>query len=433
MCEMRARHDQVSLSKLSLLRPYIAVPKRSEMITISNTQYVHFLEQADALRRAGLLCDTVISVRNQVFRAHRLVLACVSRRLAKQLALEEGDGPVRCSLESVSPRTFKQVLDFAYTRELEVTRDDLQPLLKAAEVLEMQPLEEQCRTQLESTRDRSSRGGEEGGKHRKQKLKRGPVEGQKPGETLGEVCGGAVIGDTSPSETPGSPQPSVKKARLPSSPAAPCDRVSVISRHTGSGPSYSSSWAFPSTWKSAGALRRLADYSGFVPFHPLQQADPSAVPYHFSSGAQHVLPLLGSRFQSSAAAFSDLSYARGLYAGSTGTRSRIKQGPAKSKKGQEGTFQTSEQRSVSVLIIHFWNPHTLDLRLKSPLFPISKSYSFIRLPDSSLLGLTCILLHFPSRAVLTVNPSLATQVSQSVLNLTRRSEHKKKNKIIQFV
>lgn len=344
---MWARYDQVSLSELSLLRHSIAVLKPSEMITINNTQYVHFLEQADALRRAGLLCDAIISVRNQVFRAHRLVLACVSRRLAKQLAREESDGPVRCSLESVSPRTFKQVLDFAYTRELEVTRDDLQLLLKAAVVLEMQPLEEQCRTQLERIHDRSGQVGEDGGKHRKQKLKRGPVEGEKPGETVGEVCDSAVIGDTSPPEpkTPDSPQPSVKKARLPSSSAVPCDRVSVISRHVGSSPSYSSSWTFPSTWKSASALRRLVDYSGFVPFHPLQQADPSAMPYHFSETTH--LPLLSSRFQSSAVAFSDLNYTRGLYAGSTGTRSRVKQGQVKSKKSQEGTFQTSEQRSVS--------------------------------------------------------------------------------------
>lgn len=351
---MWAGHDQVSLSKLSLLRHSIAVLKRSEMITINNTQYVHFLEQADTLRRAGLLCDAIISVRNQVFRAHRLVLACVSRRLAKQLALEESEGPVRCSLESVSPRTFKQVLDFAYTRELEVTRDDLQLLLKAAEVLEMQPLEEQCRTKLESIHDRSSQVGEEGGKHRKQKLKRGPVEGEKPGETVGEVCDGAVIRDTAPSEpkTPDSPQPSVKKARLPSSSAVPCDRVSVISRHVGSSPTYSSSWTFPSTWRSASALRRLVDYSGLAPFHPLQQADPLAMPYHFSSSTQHVLPLLGSRFQSSAVAFSDLNYTRGLYAGSTGTRSRIKQGLVKSKKSQEGTFQTSEQRSVSIECLH---------------------------------------------------------------------------------
>lgn len=356
-CEMWAGHDQVSFSKHSLLRYSIAVLKRSEMITINNTQYVHFLEQADALRRSGLLCDAIISVRNQVFRAHRLVLACVSRRLAKQLALGESDGPVRCSLESVSPRTFKQVLDFAYTRELEVTRDDLHQLLRAAEVLEMRPLEEQCRTQLESCK--SSEVGEESGKQTEQKLRRGPAQGEKLGETVGEACDSIVIEDISPSDPakpPDSPQPSVKKARPPSSSAIPFDRVSVISRHAGGSTSYSSPWTFPNTWKSASTLRRLADYSGFVPFHPLQQADQSAMPYLFSGSTHHVLPLLGSHFQSSAAAYSDLNYTRGLYTGSTGIGSRIKQGLLKRKKSQERIFQTSEPRSVCLVLINFLNP-----------------------------------------------------------------------------
>lgn len=356
---MWAHHDHVSFSKLSLLRYSIAVLKHSEMITINNTQYVHFLEQADALRRSGLLCDVIISVRNQVFRAHRLVLACVSRRLAKQLALGGSNGPVRFSLESVSPHTFKQVLDFAYTRELKVTQDDLHLLLRAAEVLEMWPLEEQCRTQLQSVHYKSSEVGKEGGKQTEQKLRGGPVQGEKLGETAGEACDSIVIEDISPSDpakTPNSPQCSEKKARPPSSSTIPFDRVSVISRHTGSSTSFSSPWTFPSMWKSASTLRRLADYSGFVPFHPLQQADQSAMPYLFPSSTQHVLPLLGSHFQSSAVAYSDFNYTQGLYAGSMGIGNRIKQGLLKRKKSQERTFQTSGPRSVCiVLIIHFLN------------------------------------------------------------------------------
>lgn len=356
---MRARHDQVSFSKLSLLRYSIAVLKHSEMITITNTQYVHFLEQADALRRSGLLCDAIISVRNQVFRAHRLVLACVSRRLAKQLALGGNDGPVRYSLESVSPRTFKQVLDFAYTRELEVTRDDLQLLLMAAEVLEMRLLEEQCRTQLENIHYKSSEVGEESGKQTEQKLRGGPAPGEKLGETVGEVCDSIVIEDISPSDpakTPNSPQPSLKKARSPTSSATPFDRVSVISRHAGSSTSFSAPWTFPITWKSTNTLRSLGDYSGLFPFPHLQQADQSAMPYLFSSSTQHVLPLRGSHFQSSAMAYSDLNYTQGFYVGSMGIGSRIKQGLLKRKKSQERTFQTSEPRSVcAVLTIHFVN------------------------------------------------------------------------------
>ncbi|XP_029572665.1 zinc finger and BTB domain-containing protein 18.2 isoform X2 [Salmo trutta] len=126
------------------------------MIRVHNTQYSLFLRQADVLRRSGTLCDAVISVESQVFRAHRLVLACASKTLEHQLTLQAAysdqpdrlDQPYHCSLELLSPHTFQQVLDFAYTETLEVPVDDLPQLLRAAKLLEMHSLEEQCRSQL---------------------------------------------------------------------------------------------------------------------------------------------------------------------------------------------------------------------------------------------------------------------------------------------
>uniref|UniRef100_UPI0037E7726B zinc finger and BTB domain-containing protein 16-A n=1 Tax=Semicossyphus pulcher TaxID=241346 RepID=UPI0037E7726B len=127
------------------------------MIRINNTQYFHFLEQADTLRRSGSLCDAIISVKSQTFRAHRLVLACASRRLAQQLAQADIDSPVHCTLEYFSPRTFQQVLDFTYTQALEVSEEDLSLLLRAAQLLEMRPLEEQCQKQLDGLHCRARR------------------------------------------------------------------------------------------------------------------------------------------------------------------------------------------------------------------------------------------------------------------------------------
>lgn len=320
------------------------------MIRINNTQYVHFLERADALRRSGMMCDAVISVRNQIFRAHRLVLACASRRLAEKLALGGDEGPVRCTLESFSPRTFKQVLDFTYKQALEVTRDDLQLLLRAAEVLEMQPLEEQCRTQLEIIHCKNGEvdgTGEGSGKISEQKLREGPVQDEKLGQSVGEESN-IIIEDSSPVKTPDSPQPPMKKARTPSPSVTQVERVSVISRHTGSSATFSCPWTFPSSLKTVTTLKRVADYTGFIPFHPVQHPDQSAVPY-FSSNTPHVLPLLGPHFQSSVVAYSDLNpaYARGFYARSEGIESIIKQGLLKRKAR---SFQSSESRSVATFL-----------------------------------------------------------------------------------
>uniref|UniRef100_A0A3Q3DUN7 Zinc finger and BTB domain containing 41 n=1 Tax=Hippocampus comes TaxID=109280 RepID=A0A3Q3DUN7_HIPCM len=107
---------------------------------------------ANALRRSGSMCDALILVKNQTFRAHRLVLACASRRLEQKLAQADTDREVHCQLEDLSPKTFQQVLDFAYTQSLEVSEDDLQQLLLAAQFLEMHPLEEQCQRHLDTLR-----------------------------------------------------------------------------------------------------------------------------------------------------------------------------------------------------------------------------------------------------------------------------------------
>ncbi|KAL0985001.1 hypothetical protein UPYG_G00151700 [Umbra pygmaea] len=124
------------------------------MIRVHNTQYSVFLHQADVMRRSGKMCDAIISVENQVFRAHRLVLACASKTLENQLAEAELpnniEHPHHCSLKLLSPHTFQQVLDFAYSECLEVTADDLPQLLRAAKLLEMHHLEEQCYSQLKA-------------------------------------------------------------------------------------------------------------------------------------------------------------------------------------------------------------------------------------------------------------------------------------------
>lgn len=336
------------------------------MIRINNTQYFHFLQQADALRRSGSLCDAIISVKSQTFRAHRLVLACASRKLAQQLAVGDTDSPVHCTLEYFSPHTFQQVLDFTYTQTLEVSVDDLHLLLRAAQLLEMHPLEDQCRKQLDNLHYRGQskrreiiyvKEEKESPEQTDQKLKERPVRDEKPGEaspTVDEACNSIVVENISPSDSAKSPnslQPSRKKPRLPPASATPYNRDSVITRPASSSTSFSSPWTFPTMWNSVSTLRRLAEnYSNVVAVHPLQSPNQSALAYPFSFTTPHMFPLLGSHFQSSVMGYSDFhsGYTQKLYAGSTGIGNIIKQGLLKRKKPSQRaftrTFQTSEPR-----------------------------------------------------------------------------------------
>ncbi|XP_032374236.1 zinc finger and BTB domain-containing protein 16-A isoform X2 [Etheostoma spectabile] len=340
------------------------------MIRINNTQYSHFLQQADALRRSGSLCDAIISVKSKTFRAHRLVLACASRRLAQQLAQADIDSPVQCTLEYLSPHTFQQVLDFTYTQTLEVSVHDLHLLLRAAQLLEMQLLEDQCWKQLGNlhyrAREDSKKGEiicvkdeEEESAENNQKQKERPVQEEKLKETsspLEEARDCIVMENLSPSDPDknSNSQPSPrKKPKLPPVSATSHNRDHVFTRPASSSSSSSFSSPWTNMWSSVNTLRQLANYSSLIASHPLQSSNQSSAAYPFSLSTPHMFPLLGSHFQTpihrSVMGYSVFhpDYTQKLHARSTGMRNIIKQGLLKRKNKSQRAFtgivQTSEQ------------------------------------------------------------------------------------------
>ncbi|XP_067222314.1 zinc finger and BTB domain-containing protein 16-A isoform X1 [Chanodichthys erythropterus] len=122
------------------------------MIRIHNPHHVPFLHQTEQLRQAGTLCDTLLTVEGLSFKAHALILALASKRLKRQLTNQHGPGPgYCCAIESVSPHTLKQILDYVYSESVDVPKDDLEELLRGAEYLEVESLVEQCQAQLSSS------------------------------------------------------------------------------------------------------------------------------------------------------------------------------------------------------------------------------------------------------------------------------------------
>ncbi|XP_041650086.1 zinc finger and BTB domain-containing protein 16-A [Cheilinus undulatus] len=353
------------------------------MIRINNTQYFHFLEQADVLRRSGSLCDAIISVKSQTFRAHRLVLACASRTLAQQLAQGDTDSPVHCTLEYFSPRTFQQVLDFTYAQTLEVSAEDLHLLLRAAQVLEMQSLEDQCRKQLDNLHGREGRKEttgikEEDNEESVHDLNEKEVGEEKSSSLEEEGC--IIMTENSsspdPSKNDNHPPSPVKKPKM--SPAS-FNRESVIT---------SSSWPFPANmWSSVSTLRRLAEYSNLVAAPPLQP------PNHFSLSSPHMFPFLGPHFQSSVMGYSAFHpcYTQNFYPVSAGTGNIIKQRIFKrrrsSKRASTGSVQASYQEE----------PKTSTERVKASQ-QCSKNLSVD--PASTLSGEICTGCQFCGRAAM---------------------------------
>ncbi|CAG6015690.1 unnamed protein product [Menidia menidia] len=337
------------------------------MIRINNPQYFHFLQQADALRHSGSLCDAIISVKRQTFRAHRLVLACASRTLAQQLAQRDADSPVHCTLDYFSPHTFQQVLDFTYTQALEVPVKDLQQLLRAAQLLEMQPLEEQCRRQLGIISKREQDGsGEITDLEEKKCLKDNdtkhtgaPVPEDQEASPPEDASASTVVDNLSPIDpnSQNSPKPSSNKARVSPPKSAYCSRDSVITRPTSSTSSFYPSWAFPvNMWESEmhmNALRRIAEnYSNLMAAHPLQSSNPSVV-YPFSLSSPPMFPLLSPQCQtppqSSAINYSGFHprYSPDLYNETPRIGSLIKNSLLKRKKSSQRRFTGTLQSKQS--------------------------------------------------------------------------------------
>ncbi|NWV62361.1 ZBT16 protein, partial [Malurus elegans] len=104
------------------------------------------LHKANQMRLAGTLCDVVILVDSQEFHAHRTVLACTS----KMFEILFHRNSQHYTLDFLSPKTFQQILEYAYTATLQAKVEDLDDLLYAAEILEIEYLEEQCLKILET-------------------------------------------------------------------------------------------------------------------------------------------------------------------------------------------------------------------------------------------------------------------------------------------
>ncbi|XP_051521514.1 zinc finger and BTB domain-containing protein 16-A-like isoform X2 [Myxocyprinus asiaticus] len=104
------------------------------------------LQKANQMRLSGTLCDVVIMVDSQEFHAHRTVLACAS----KMFEILFHRNSQNYTLDFLSPKTFQQILEYAYTATLQAKLEDLDDLLYAAEILEIEYLEEQCLKILET-------------------------------------------------------------------------------------------------------------------------------------------------------------------------------------------------------------------------------------------------------------------------------------------
>uniref|UniRef100_W5LVU9 Zinc finger and BTB domain containing 37 n=2 Tax=Lepisosteus oculatus TaxID=7918 RepID=W5LVU9_LEPOC len=106
------------------------------------------LSHLNQLRMQGRLCDIIVNVQGQSFRAHKVVLAASSPYFRDHMSLSEMS---TVSLSVIrNPTVFEQLLSFCYTGRLCLQLADIISYLTAASFLQMQHIIDKCTQILES-------------------------------------------------------------------------------------------------------------------------------------------------------------------------------------------------------------------------------------------------------------------------------------------
>uniref|UniRef100_UPI0037E8F574 POZ (BTB) and AT hook-containing zinc finger 1 isoform X3 n=1 Tax=Semicossyphus pulcher TaxID=241346 RepID=UPI0037E8F574 len=114
----------------------------------------------------GRFCDVVLRVGEESFPAHKAVLAACSEYFESVFSRQtEGDGDAKeLEMHTISPKVFKDVLDFAYTSRIVVRLECFPELMTAAKFLLMRSVIEICQEVIKQSNVQilvpTSRGGD---------------------------------------------------------------------------------------------------------------------------------------------------------------------------------------------------------------------------------------------------------------------------------
>ncbi|KAM7535370.1 hypothetical protein Aperf_G00000104447 [Anoplocephala perfoliata] len=106
---------------------------------------INAFSKMNAFRKRGQLCDVVVKVGGRVFPAHRVVLAASSDYFGAMFSNGMAESEqLEIELKSVSADVMEALLDFVYTGQVKVSMDNVQELLPAASLVQMEGVKSVC-------------------------------------------------------------------------------------------------------------------------------------------------------------------------------------------------------------------------------------------------------------------------------------------------
>ncbi|XP_072018923.1 kelch-like protein 20 [Amphiura filiformis] len=112
---------------------------------------VSFLQTLYSFLQAEVLCDVTLQVRDEIIKAHRVVLAASSVYFKAMFGgnLSEKSQEV-IAIHDVDPAALKAIIKYAYTSEIQVTESNVQSIMSCASMLQMTSIINACAEFLSS-------------------------------------------------------------------------------------------------------------------------------------------------------------------------------------------------------------------------------------------------------------------------------------------
>lgn len=108
------------------------------------------------LSRQNLLCDVVLVAEGIEIPAHKMVLASCSPYFYAMFTGFEESRQDRITLQGVDPRALQLLIEYVYRAVVEVTEDNVQILLTAANLLQLTDVRDACCDYLQTQLDPSN-------------------------------------------------------------------------------------------------------------------------------------------------------------------------------------------------------------------------------------------------------------------------------------
>ncbi|CDQ80391.1 unnamed protein product [Oncorhynchus mykiss] len=111
----------------------------------SKRHYHDSFVSMNRMRQRSLLCDIVLHVSNKEIKAHKVVLASCSPYFHAMFTNEMSESrQTHVTLHDIDPQALEQLVQYAYTAEIVVGEGNVQTLLPAASLLQLNGVRDAC-------------------------------------------------------------------------------------------------------------------------------------------------------------------------------------------------------------------------------------------------------------------------------------------------